>query len=202
MTGLVVGFDLDMTLVDTRPGIAALLERLNDESSYGIDVEATTAALGPPLDQMLSPYIAPDVVHIAVARFRELYPEMAITPTVLLPGAREAMEAVRELGGRILVITGKYEPNALLHLEALDLPYDRLAGTRWADGKTEVLREEAADVYVGDHEGDMRSAKAAGATAVGVPTGGISVDQLRSAGADVILGSLEDLPAWLDATYA
>lgn len=202
MTDLVVGFDLDMTLVDTRPGIGALLQRLNDESAYGIDVEASVAALGPPLDQMMSPYVAAEQIPAVVDRFRELYPSVAIEPTVLLPGAREAMEAVRELGGRILVVTGKYEPNALLHLQQLGLPYDRLAGTRWAEGKTEVLQEEAADVYVGDHEADMRSAKAAGAIAVGVPTGGISADQLREAGADVLLGSLAEFPAWLTTTYA
>lgn len=202
MTDLVVGFDLDMTLVDSRPGIAALLHRLNDESAYGIDVDGHVSALGPPLDVVFGDYMLPEQVEAAVGRFRELYPDVAIEPAVLLPGAREAMEAVRELGGRILVLTGKYEPNALLHLQHLDLPYDRLIGTRWGEGKTEALREEDADVYVGDHIGDMRSAKAAGATAVGVPTGGISADELRAAGADVLLGSLIELPGWLSATFA
>lgn len=202
MTDLVVGFDLDMTLVDSRPGIAALLHRLNEESAYGIDVEGHVSALGPPLDVVFSAYMPPDRVESAVGRFRTLYPEVAIEPAVLLPGAREAMEAVRELGGRIVVLTGKYEPNALLHLQHLDLPYDRLIGTRWGDGKTEALREESADVYVGDHIGDMRSAKAAGATAVGVPTGGISADELQAAGADVLLGSLLELPSWLTTTFA
>lgn len=202
MTDLVVGFDLDMTLVDSRPGIAALLHRLNEESAYGIDVEGHVSALGPPLDVVFSAYMPPDRVESAVGRFRTLYPEVAIEPAVLLPGAREAMEAVRELGGRIVVLTGKYEPNALLHLQHLDLPYDRLIGTRWGDGKTEALREESADVYIGDHIGDMRSAKAAGATAVGVPTGGISADELQAAGADVLLGSLLELPSWLTTTFA
>lgn len=202
MTDLVVGFDLDMTLVDSRPGIAALLHRLNDESAHGIDVEGHVSALGPPLDVVFGAYLPPEKVASAVDRFRTLYPEVAIEPAVLLPGAREAMEAVRGLGGRILVLTGKYEPNALLHLQHLDLPYDRLIGTRWGEGKTEALREEDADVYVGDHIGDMRSAKAAGATAVGVPTGGISAQELREAGADVLLGSLTELPGWLSATFA
>lgn len=202
MSDLVVGFDLDMTLVDSRPGIAAILHQLNDESAYGIEVDRHVSMLGPPLEHMLAPYMPAEQVERAVDRFRELYPSVAIEPTVLLPGAREAMQAVRELGGRIVVLTGKYEPNALLHLQHLDLPYDRLAGTRWGPGKTEVLREEGADAYVGDHEGDMRSAKAAGATAVGVPTGGISAEQLQDAGADVLLGSLHELPGWLQATYA
>lgn len=199
--GLVVGFDLDMTLVDSRPGIAAILHRLNAESAYGIDVERHVEVLGPPLSHMLAPYLAPEQLAPAIARFRALYPSVAIEPTALLPGARAALAAVRDLGGRIVVLTGKHEPNALLHLQHLDLPYDRLIGDRWEAGKTEALREEGADVYVGDHEGDMRSAKAAGAIAVGVPTGGIGPDALRAAGADVLLAGLDELPGWLAATY-
>lgn len=197
MTGLVVGFDLDMTLVDSRPGISALLNRLNLESGYGIDVEAAVSRLGPPLDQLLAPYVDPDLIPSAVERYRDLYPSVAITPTVLLPGAREAMLTVHELGGRVLVLTGKFESNALLHLQALDLPYDRLVGARWAEGKTAVLREESAAVYIGDHAGDMRSARAAGATALGVPTGGLSAAELLEAGADVVLESLRAVPEWL-----
>lgn len=199
MSDLVVGFDLDMTLVDSRPGISALLTRLNTEAGYRIDVEAAVSMLGPPLDELLAPYLDPDLIPFAVERYRDLYPSVAIAPAVLLPGAREAMEAVRQLGGRVLVITGKFESNALLHLQALELPYDRLAGARWADGKTEVLREEGAGVYIGDHAGDMRSAKAAGACAVGVPTGGLDEQGLRDAGADVVLDSLTALPDWLRA---
>lgn len=199
MADLVVGFDLDMTLVDSRPGIAAVLHQLNTESGYGIDVDLAVSMLGPPLDQLLAPYIATDLLPLAVERYRNLYPSVAIEPTCLLPGARESLDAVRRLGGRVLVLTGKFESNALLHLQALDLPYDRLAGARWAIGKTEVLREESAAVYVGDHEGDMRSAKAAGAIAVGVPTGGLIAQELVAAGADVVLDSLTALPAWLRA---
>lgn len=199
MADLVVGFDLDMTLVDSRPGISAILAQLNVESGYQIDVDVAVSMLGPPLDQLLAPYIAPDQLPLAVERYRGLYPSVAITPTVLLPGARESVETVHDLGGRVLVLTGKFESNALLHLQALELPFDRLAGARWADGKTAVLREESAAVYVGDHVGDMRSAKAAGAIAVGVPTGGQSADELNDAGADIVLDSLTALPEWLRA---
>ena len=35
--GLVVGFDLDMTLVDSRPGIAVTLDALSAETGHAID---------------------------------------------------------------------------------------------------------------------------------------------------------------------
>ena len=37
MTQLVVGFDLDMTLIDTRPGIAAVWDALAAETGVTID---------------------------------------------------------------------------------------------------------------------------------------------------------------------
>ena len=49
---LVVGFDLDMTLVDTRPGIAAVLDALAAETGVEIDRTAAVGRLGPPLDDV------------------------------------------------------------------------------------------------------------------------------------------------------
>ena len=43
---------------------------------------------------------------------------------------------------------------------------------------------------------DMAAAIEAGITAVGVATGSFSRDQLTVAGAEVVLDSLEDFPAW------
>ncbi|MFV0535411.1 MAG: HAD family hydrolase [Cumulibacter sp.] len=197
MADLVVGFDLDMTLVDSRPGITAVLEQLNVSHGYRIDADAVVSKLGPPFAEMIAPYVAEECLAHAVEQYRTLYPSIAIASTEPLPGAREALDYVRDAGYRLLVLTGKFESNARLHLEALGFPYDRLVGARWASGKTEVLREESATVYVGDHAGDMRSAKDAGAIAVGVPTGGLSAEELRLAGADVVLDSLWSLPDWL-----
>jgi phosphoglycolate phosphatase len=42
----------------------------------------------------------------------------------------------------------------------------------------------------------MAAAVAAGTRAVGVPTGSFTGDQLKDAGADVVLDSLADFPAW------
>ena len=52
---LVVGFDLDMTLIDTRPGCAATLTVLAAETGTDLDVEEISSRLGPPLDLLLAP---------------------------------------------------------------------------------------------------------------------------------------------------
>ena len=58
--------------------------------------------------------------------------------------------------------------------------------------------EHGATVYVGDHVHDVEGARAAGALSVSVLTGGSTPDELRAAGTDVLLGSLEEFPAWLE----
>ncbi len=196
--GLVVGFDLDMTLIDTRPGFAATLAVLARESGVDIDVDALSSRLGPPLDHLLAPYFPPERMDALVTSFRAHYPHHAVAPTEALPGAAEALEAVHRHGGRTVVVTGKYTPNARLHLDALGFEVDELVGEVWGIGKAAALTEHDARVYVGDHVYDVEGARAAGALSISVATGGCTEQELHAAGTDVVLGDLTEFPAWLD----
>ena len=199
-SGPTVGFDLDLTLIDARPGIVRMFDLLNDEYGLSIDGKHFAANLGPPLPDVLRDYgYDPPLVDSLVARFRELYPSVVIELTNSMPGAEAALDAVREVSGRNLVVTGKYEPNAALHLKALEWSVDHLSGDVFAADKGTVLREEGASIYVGDHLGDVLGAKAAGATAVGVATGPFDAAALHEAGADVVLHDLTEFPSWLFA---
>ncbi|MFJ9611280.1 HAD family hydrolase [Kitasatospora sp. NPDC101176] len=199
---LTVGFDLDMTLLDTRPGIHATYLALSAETGTPIDADLVVTRLGPPLLDEIRNWYPEEEVERAAARYRELYRDHAFAPTVALPGAHAAVEAVRSHGGRVAVITGKYEPNARLHLEHAGLHADALVGDLWAETKGDALREHGASVYVGDHLGDIRGARHADAVAVGVATGPYGADELRAAGADVVLADLTGFPAWLAAHLA
>ncbi|MFF5725304.1 HAD family hydrolase [[Kitasatospora] papulosa] len=194
---LTVGFDLDMTLIDSRPGIKAAYERLAAETGVDIDTDLVVGRLGPPLEDEMANWFPADAIAGACDRYRAMYPDTAIAPTTALPGAREAVQAVQALGGRAVVVTAKYEPNAKLHLAHLGIAADVLVGGLWAEGKAEALLEHGARVYVGDHTGDVRGAHAAGALSVGVTTGPCDERELRTAGADVILPDLTAFPAWL-----
>lgn len=192
-----VGFDLDMTLIDSRPGIHAAYRALSAESGVWIDADLAITRLGPPLEQELAHWFPDELIQEMGDRYREIYPEHAIAPTLAMPGAREAIEAVQELGGRAVVVTAKHEPNAKLHLAHLGIAPDEVVGWLWAEAKAEALREHGASVYVGDHIGDVRGARVAGALSVAVPTGPCDADELRGAGADVILDDLTAFPDWL-----
>ncbi|MEV5690200.1 HAD family hydrolase [Micromonospora globbae] len=198
MPPLTVGFDLDMTLVDSRPGIAAAYRALTARTGVPVDVDAVVSRLGPPLRTEMAHWFPPEQVESAVTLYRELYPAYAITPTVPLPGAREAIAAVRSRGGRVLVVTSKLGRLARLHLDHLGLEVDEVAGDLFAEEKATALREHGATHYVGDHVADMVAAAAAGVPGIAVATGPCSAQELRAAGADVVLDDLTGFPGALD----
>ncbi|MFD3452443.1 HAD family hydrolase [Streptomyces sp. NPDC058691] len=193
---ITVGFDLDMTLIDSRPGIQAAFDRLSRETGVAIDSALAVTRLGPPLELELAHWFPAEDIPAVADRYRALYPEYAIGPTPALPGAREAVAAVRAGGGRVVVVTAKHAPNARLHLDHLGIAVDALRGSLWAEAKAEALTEYGATVYVGDHVGDVVGARTAGALSVAVPTGPVGADELRAAGADVVLADLTEFPAW------
>ncbi len=193
-----VGFDLDMTLIDTVPGFAATLEVLAAELGVELPVADLTGNLGPPLDLLLAPHLPAEQLAGAIDRFREIYPGTAVTTTPATAGAAEALAAVRRHGGRTLLVTGKFTPNARLHVEQLGLDVDVVEGEVWGAGKAAALRRHGAHLYVGDHVHDVEGAQAAGVPSVSVLTGGCTAEQLRAAGTDVVLADLLDFPAWLD----
>lgn len=199
---LTVGFDLDMTLIDSRPGIKAAFVALSAETGTYIDADLAINRLGPPLEQELRHWFPEERIQVMGDRYREIYPTYAIDPSLAMPGAREAVAAVRSHGGRAIVVTAKHEPNAKLHLAHLGIEADAVIGWLWAEAKAVALREHDAAVYVGDHTGDVRGARTADALSVAVATGPCDAAELRAAGADVVLADLTRFPAWLDSYVA
>ena len=179
---LVVGFDLDLTLVDSRPGIAATYRALSESTGVYIDADGAVTRLGPPLEVELGLWFPSDQIDAMGDLFRQLYPAHAITPSPATPGAADAIAAVRARGGRVVVITGKYEPNARLHLQHLGFAVDAVVGWAWAEGKTEAMLEHGVGIYLGDHPDDMVAAVDAGAVAIGVSTGEHDAAELAAAG--------------------
>lgn len=206
MAPLVVGFDLDLTLVDSTDGIAATLAeavhrcpggagvRIGREEVWpwiGYPLEATVAALAPGTD-----------VELVVREYRSRYAAVGVPMTRLLPGAGESFRAVRAAGGRVLVIsakagTGVRQVLAGVGLDAPDLHPDLVVGGLFGAAKGDRLLAERADVYVGDHCGDVQAARVAGALSVAVRTGPQDAGTLLAAGADVVLEDLRAFPAWL-----
>jgi phosphoglycolate phosphatase len=132
-----------------------------------------------------------------------------------LPGAEETIARLRAAGIRVCLLTG-FAPatrdaiiDALGWRDAVDLalsPADAGRGRPWPDlPLTALLRlgGEAVDqlAVVGDTPSDVESGLRAGAGVVaGVLTGRATRGELEGAGAPLVLASVADLPAHLEAT--
>ena len=193
-----VGFDLDMTLFDTRPGVRRVWEQLAATTGLVIDIDLVISRLGPPLAAELANWVAADRTADYVEAYRALYPEYAVAASLVMPGASESLWAVHEAGGRTMIVTAKHPAHAQLHVDASGLAIDVVAGDVWGEGKGPVLAAEGASIYVGDHVLDVAGAHAADAVAVAVASGPCSAEELREAGADVVLADLTEFPGWFD----
>jgi phosphoglycolate phosphatase len=197
MSAPAIGFDLDMTLIDSRPGIAAAYRALTEQTGVHVDADAAVARLGPPLRHEIRRWFPAERVEEAVETYRTLYPSYAIGPSALLPGARAAVAAVHQHGLRVVVVTSKLGRLARLHLDHVGLTVDELAGDLFAEGKAAALSRHDVVCYVGDHVADMVAARTAGVPGVGVATGPCTGAELREAGAEVVLADLTGFPAAL-----
>ena len=132
---------------------------------------------------------------------------------VLMPGAVAALKAVHEQTHCVpTVVTGNLKPNALLKLEAFDLdafldteiggyssddehrPALVAVAQKRAQAKLGASFTRHNTVIIGDSIEDVRTGVEGGASVIGIASGKATDRELASAGADVVLDSLEDVP--------
>lgn len=194
----VVGFDLDLTLVDSAEAI--LVTFCEAARRLGVEVDPVTVRqqIGRPLEDNWAAQVPPELVGEATRLYRELAPEVGVPLTTRLPGAEEAVAAVHAHAGRAVVVSAKTEKLVHATLQQVGLEVDGVVGDVYGTAKGTALAGWDAAVHVGDHPGDMEGARAADAVAVGVPTGSHDAAALRAAGAEVVLTDLRSFPEWLD----
>jgi len=190
-----VGFDLDMTLIDSRRAIMASFAAVAADTGVPIEPAAVDSRLGLRLEDELAYWFPDDQVPAAMRLYREHYLRLARPLTSVLPGARESIAAVRARGAQAVVITAKYELSARLSLDSVGLTADDLVADVHGPQKAAVLVGLGAAAYVGDTPADMAAAVQAGVRAVGVATGSFTDRDLRAAGADEVLTTLVGFPA-------
>lgn len=196
---LTVGFDLDLTLVDSRERVInAYIRALQD---LGVEVSSGDLQphLGIPLTHtaaIVAPAIDADAL---VLRYRHYYDEPGSPRTLAMPGAADALRSVRAAGGRTVVVSAKFTPAVHKALDEAGLSdlVDAVYGELFAEDKATALVAEGASIYLGDHPGDMVAAHTANAYAVGVTTGANDQAALMAAGAAVTLTDLQAFAPWL-----
>jgi len=202
--------DLDGTLTDSQPGIAAsclaMLRALGHRPNEALDVKRF---IGPPLEEvvrfLLQPY-GDDRVDEAVLAYRQHYGESGLLRSELYPGVGDALREMREAGLRLYLATSKRELFARRILQHLELaPYfDGIYGSLPGgelDHKPELLAHILSEqnirasrsLMVGDRRHDIAGAHAVGVRSLGVLWGYGSRDELETAGADQLVESTSDL---------
>lgn len=195
---IIVGFDLDLTLVDSADGIAATYVAACRRVGAVISPADVRPLIGLPLEETMRHFVRPEAIGEAARVYRELYPSTGIPSAKPMPGAADAVAAVHKHAGQALVISAKLKSTADALLDHVGLVVDGVLGDRFGAAKGQALKERGAIAYIGDHPGDMEGARSAGVYAVGVTTGSHDAVALREAGADIVLHDLLDFPYWLD----
>jgi phosphoglycolate phosphatase-like HAD superfamily hydrolase len=130
----------------------------------------------------------------------------------VMPGVEELLERLIDQGTLLGLVTGNIEAAAHVKLARCGLnrffsfggygsdSADRTEVTKAALGRGELVSggtlRDGACIAVGDTPRDVKAGHGAGIRVVGVATGSYTVDQLRGAGADYALATLEhDFPA-------
>jgi phosphoglycolate phosphatase len=206
-------FDFDGVLVDSYRAVtgainAALLE-------HGLPAREPAELrhfIGPPTFTAFSELTGEppesDAVAAIVATYRERYAAVYLTSTPVFEGVVPMLE---ELSARmpLAVATSKSVVFAEPLLDALGLEryfavVAAAAADDTADDKTAIVAralhalDRAGAVMVGDRSFDIVAARAHGLPAIGVSWGIGSVEELRAAGASVIVDDPGELVALLD----
>jgi phosphoglycolate phosphatase len=202
--------DLDGTLIDSRPGIAAsclaALRALGHTPDETFDI---TPFIGPPLEDVLRVLLQTyddDRLDEAVSAYRQHYGDSGYLGSELYPGIGEALEDMRQAGLRIYMATSKREVFARRIAEHLNLAgyFDGIYGSVHGgalDHKPELLAHilsernlNASDtLMVGDRRHDIVGAHAVRMRGLGVLWGYGSRDELDTAGADHVVERTADL---------
>jgi phosphoglycolate phosphatase-like HAD superfamily hydrolase len=222
-------FDVDGTLLSSgRRGLGAFSEALR--RTYGTDGDVASYRFEGKLDpvivlELMQGAGIPEAVvterrAAALALYLDLLEEaLAAEPPSLKPGAAELIDRVAASGSVVpALLTGNVHRGARIKLTAAGLwgrfrfgVFGDEADLRVDLGPIALARAleltgrpfaPSETVVVGDARADVECGRAIGARVVAVATGRTPAEELRAAGADVVLPSFADVASACEAILA
>jgi phosphoglycolate phosphatase len=209
-------FDLDGTLVDSVPDLAAAANRLLAELGHApLDPKEVAGMVGDGVAKLVERVLAARgaqeiAADEAVRRFVALYEADAATLTRPYPGVEAGLEALAASGFRFAVCTNKIEQATRVVLEGVGLARffpvmlcgDSLE-TRKPDpglclaalARLGVAPEAAA--MIGDHRNDVLAARGAGIAAI-FARYGYGLATLGNLRPDAMIDRFDELPGALE----
>lgn len=195
-------FDLDGTLVDSRPaivaGLNATLRELGEPERSETEL---VPRIGPPIHETWAWLLdrPADAVDEVVEAYRARYTALMLDGTLVYPGVPRLLEQLSAAGHLLAVATSKAQPAAVAILEHLGLDghfatirgpvppsVEDKAATVARALEALGLTGGAGAVLVGDREHDVHGGHAHGLTVIGAAWGYGSPGELETAGAGAI----------------
>lgn len=217
---LLVLWDIDHTLVSVGGGVSRTIYERAFHRVTGRPLGELADMSGRTEQAIMVETLRLNGVHEPEALFDDFYAALAAAAEqltdrmrkvgVVLPGAREAIASCAARDTVQSAVTGNIRPVAMTKLSALGLGdgLDFSVGGYGDDGSDRAdlvrqARKRASEKYghdfagtravvIGDTPHDVRGALDADALAVGVASGKNTSDELREAGAHIVLASLTE----------
>ncbi len=199
-----VVFDMDGTLLNTLPDLTALTNAVLSDLGYPTHTEeAIRGFIGDGVRALMMRAMpdsaSDDEKEAALAEWKSRYQEFGRRKTVPYPNIIEMLEGLKSKGVKLGVLSNKFDA-AVKDLAGFYFPatFDVAKGesptcprkpdpTGLLASIQEIGLNPSQVAYIGDLAGDMKTAKAAGAMAIGISWGYQTVDRLVSAGADMVI---------------
>jgi phosphoglycolate phosphatase len=212
-------FDLDGTVTDSFEAIrVTVAQTLQDLDAPPTTDEHLRGLVGAPLHEVFRHVLGAsrtDLMDAAVARYRVLFDEIGMPRVRLFPGMAAALDQLQSSGHVMHLVTARGAPSARLIVDTLGL--SRYFGRVYAPGwnhrgydKADFVRLAMTDaaavpegtVMVGDRADDVRAGRAHGTFTIGVEWGNGTADELRAAGAHLVVGQVEHLAPRVESLRA
>lgn len=215
LSGAVIAFDLDGTLVDTAPDLVGTLNvLLREEGIAPLPMDAARPLIGHGARRLLergfevaAAPLPPERLEDLFDRFLAHYVAHIADESRPFPGAVDALTSLKAAGARLAVCTNKQTDLSITLLDALAMShlFDAIVGPEAAPARKPDRRHlEAAvraaggalprAIMVGDASTDAGAARAAGAPLVLVSFGYTDVPAAELA-PDALIDHFDELPA-------
>ncbi len=210
-------FDLDGTLIDTIDDLAAACEQVITEFGFG-NADGTPVhtrndyhrfvgnGIKKLVERALGGHASPAVLESAYERFLVIYNEHCKEKTAPYDGIFPLLDTLKAQGITMGVVTNKNEQQARYLAESFFSNYDLRCVYGSAEGRPNkphpavvelALRDCGADkettLFIGDSDVDVQTAHNSGLVCAGAGWGFRGEEELRRAGAEILLTHPLDL---------
>ena len=201
-------FDLDGTLIDPHTAITTGVQVAMKEVGVDIpDRNQINHFIGPPIRDSIRTMgnFTDEEIERVVDKYREYTFEKGIYQNTLYSGIIDMLERLKSEGFTLTIATSKMliMANQIADNLKFSQYFDLIMGCE-PDGtrsrKSEVInavleryKNPIKPVIIGDTKYDIIGAKEAGISSIGVTWGYGSFEELQTAGADIIVDSMDEL---------